>query len=65
MKKLLTLALVLCMVMTVATGFAAELLSAGDTYPLNTDKKISWYVQENLTPHEKFINWMSPRSTPV
>ena len=57
MKKFLTLALVLCMVLTVATGFAAELLSAGDTYPLNSDKTVTWYVQENMGPHEKFVNW--------
>ena len=57
MKKFLTLALVLCMVLTAAIGSAAELLSAGDTYPLNSDKTITWYVAENMNPHEKFVSW--------
>ena len=57
MKKLLTLILVLCMVLTVVPGFALELLSGGDTYPLNSDKTITWYVEENMGTHDKFINW--------
>ena len=37
MKKLLALALVLCMALTAVSAFAADLLPAGDRYPLNTD----------------------------
>lgn len=57
MKKFLSLALVLCMVLSAVPGFAIELLSAGNTYPLNSDKTVTWYVQENMGPHEKFVNW--------
>ena len=38
MKKLVTLALALCLLLSAVPGLAVELLSAGDTYPLNTDK---------------------------
>lgn len=56
MKKVLALVLALCLVLAAAPSFALELLSAGDTYPLSTDKTISWYAQDNLTPHEKFAD---------
>ncbi len=35
-----------------ASGGAAEAGSV--TYPLSTDKTISWYAQDNIIPHEKF-----------
>ena len=54
MKKVLALILALCLVLAAAPSFALELLSAGDTYPLHTDKKITWYDQDGITPHEKF-----------
>ena len=57
MKKLLALALVLCMALTAVSAFAADLLPAGDTYPLKTDKTITWYSQDCLNPHEKFADW--------
>ena len=57
MKKLVTLALVLCLLLSVVPGLAAELISAGDTYPLKTDKTVTWYIQENCSPHEKFVSW--------
>lgn len=57
MKKLLTLVLALCLVMTAVSGLALELISAGDTYPLNSDKTVTWYVQDNMDPHEKYVDW--------
>lgn len=57
MKRLITLVLVLCMMMAIVPGQALELRSAGDTYPLQTDKTITWYFQANVLPHEKFVNW--------
>ena len=57
MKKILALALVLCLALTAVSASAADLLSAGDTYPLNTDKTITWYVQDCLTPHTDFASW--------
>ena len=57
MKKLVTLALALCLLLSAVPGLAVELLSAGDTYPLNTGKTVTWYIQENCSPHEKFVSW--------
>ena len=37
MKKTLALALCLCMVLAAVPALAADLLPAGDTYPLKTD----------------------------
>ena len=56
MKKLLALALALCMALSAVPALALDLLPAGDTYPLNSDKVITWYNQNNINPHEKFTN---------
>ena len=52
MKKILSLVLALCMVLAATTAFAADLLPAGDRYPLNSDKKVTWSSQDCLNPHE-------------
>lgn len=58
MKKLIALILTLCMVCAAVPGLALELLSAGDTYPLGKeDTTITWYVQDNMDPHEKYVDW--------
>ena len=57
MKKLLVAVLVLCLALSMVPAFALELLSGADTYPIDTDKTITWYAQDNLNPHEKFADW--------
>lgn len=57
MKKYLSVLTALCLMLAALPGLALELRSAGDTYPLNSDKTITWYVQESLNPHEKFVSW--------
>ena len=57
MKKVLALVLAMALLLAAAPAFAVELLSAGDTYPLTTDKTIRWYAEGNLSPHEKFADW--------
>ena len=56
MKKLLALVLTICLVLSAVPALALELLSAGDTYPLNSDKTITWYVQNNMLVHEKYAD---------
>lgn len=56
MKKLVALVLALCLSLTAVSAFAVELLSAGDTYPLSTDKVITFYAQDCLQPHEKYLD---------
>ena len=36
---------------------ALYLLSGAYTYPLNSDKTITWYAESNLNPHEKYADW--------
>ena len=57
MKKVIALILTLCLLMAAFPTFALDLISAGDTYPLKTDKTITWYAQIGLNPHEKFADW--------
>lgn len=57
MKKVLALVLAMALLLATAPAFALELLSAGDTYPLTTDKTIRWYSQDGINPHEKFKDW--------
>jgi len=57
MKKILALALCLCMVLAAVPALAADLLSAGDTYPLNSDKTITWYSQDSHFLHSDFSDW--------
>ncbi len=57
MKKLLVAVLVLCLALSMVPAFALELLSGADTYPIDTDKTITWYAQGGLNPHEKFADW--------
>ena len=57
MKKLLVAVLVLCLALSMVPAFALELISGADTYPVETDKTITWYAQGNLNPHEKFADW--------
>ena len=52
MKKILALVLALVMVLAATSAFAADLLPAGDTYPLNSDKTVTWYSQDCLNPHD-------------
>ena len=57
MKKALVFVLTLCLLLAAAPAFALELQSAGDTYPLKTDKTITFYDQGAINPHEKFSSW--------
>ena len=56
MKKLLAVLLGLSLVLAVIPGLALELLSGKDVYPLKSDAKITWYAQDGLNPHEKFVD---------
>ena len=56
MRKLLALVLVSALLLSAVPAFALELLSGGDTYPLKTDKAVSWYAETALIPHEKFVD---------
>jgi len=56
MKK--TLAILLAVMLLMSTpAFALELLSGADTYPIKTDKTVTFYAQANLNPHEKYADW--------
>ncbi|MGN0746894.1 MAG: hypothetical protein ACI4ML_09500 [Aristaeellaceae bacterium] len=57
MKKILALVLSLCLVLAACPAFAAELLSGADTYPLNSDKTITWYSQDSHGIHSDFADW--------
>ena len=58
MKKIVALALTLCLVLAAVPSFALELLSGADTYPMDAmDKTITWYSQDGINPHEKFVDW--------
>jgi len=58
MKKILALALALCLVLAAVPGYALELLSGADIYPMDKkDVTITWYSQDGLNPHEKFADW--------
>lgn len=58
MKKIVALALALCLVLAAVPGFAVELLSGADTYPMDAaDKTITWYASDGLNPHEKYADW--------
>ena len=58
MKKIIALVLAMCLLLAAVPGFALELLSGADTYPMNaTDKTITWYAQDGIIPHEKFVDW--------
>lgn len=57
MKKALALVLSLCMLLAAAPAFALDLLSGADTYPLTTDKTITFYDQGAINPHEKYASW--------
>ena len=57
MKKILALVLSLCLVLAACPAFAVELLSGADTYPLNSDKTITWYSQDSHNIHTDFADW--------
>ena len=57
MKKILALVLSLCLVLAAFPAFAVELLSGADTYPLNSDKTITWYSQDSHNIHTDFADW--------
>ncbi len=57
MKKLFTLAIVLTMLLSVVPAFGLELQSGADMYPIQTDKKVVWYAEGNINPHEKFASY--------
>lgn len=60
MKKILSLALALCLIFAAVPSLALELLSGKDTYPMDAmDKTISIYYEDGLTPHEKYADWHS------
>lgn len=54
MKKIAALLLTLCLALAAGAAPALELLPAGDMYPINYDKPITWYVEEPVNLHEKF-----------
>jgi len=57
MKKILAIILSLCLLMTSASAFALELISGAETYPLTTDKSITFYTMGAPAPHEKYADW--------
>ena len=57
MKKTLALLLAVMLLVMSTPAFALELLSGADTYPITTDKTITFYAQSNLDVHEKFADW--------
>ena len=57
MKKFLALAVCLCMVLAAVPALAADLLSAGSTYPIGSDKTITWYSQDSHNIHTDFSDW--------
>ncbi len=57
MKKILALVLCLCMALTIVPAFATDLLSRAGTYPLNSDKTITWYSQDSHGIHSDFSDW--------
>ena len=56
-KKLLALVTALVLVLTTVPAFALELVSAGDTYPIDTDITVSFYAQDWLKPHDMYADW--------
>lgn len=56
MRKLIAWTMVLALLLGAVPAFALELLSGGDTYPIKTDKTITWYAEQALIPHEKFVD---------
>ena len=57
MKKTLALLLAVMLLVMSTPAFALELLSGADTYPITTDKTVTFYAQANLNPHEKYADW--------
>lgn len=57
MKKALALVLALCVVLAAFPAFAAELASGASTYPLNSDKTITWYSQDSHNVHTDYADW--------
>lgn len=57
MKKFLALTIVAMLALACIPASALDLLSGADTYPLNSDKTITWYAESNLNPHEKYADW--------
>ena len=58
MKKILAIALTLCLLLAAVPAFAAlDLLSGADTYPIDTDKTIVFYDEGHTNPHEKYKDW--------
>lgn len=57
MKKFLALTIVTMLALACIPASALDLLSGADTYPLNSDKTITWYAESNLNPHEKYADW--------
>lgn len=57
MKKLFALALAVVLTLSLTGVFALDLLSGADTYPIKTDKTLTYYAQMNMNPHEKYVSW--------
>ena len=56
-RKLMALVLCIVLVLAATPAFALELLSAGDTYPIDTDKTLNVYFQDGMDPHETYKDW--------
>ena len=56
MKKILALALALCMILAAVPALALELLPAGDRFPLDSDITVTWYMQDSGNLHEKYAS---------
>ncbi len=58
MKKTLAILLAaMLLLMSMPAMAATELLSGADTYPITTDKTITFYDQGAIGVHEKYANW--------
>ena len=57
MKKVLALVLALSLMLVATSAMALELKSGADTYPLGSDKTITWYSQDSHNIHTDFADW--------
>ncbi len=57
MKKILAIALLLCLLLAAMPALALDLLSGADTYPIATDKTVTFYAQDAIIPHNKYKDW--------
>lgn len=57
MKKSLAVLLAVSMLFISIPAFALDLLSGADTYPIKTDKTLTFYDQLSIHPHEKYADY--------